>query len=116
MSVTGRIRPVDRVQVLQQPFGVLGDPEKPLLQESLLDQSPPAFAAPVLDLLLGQPLSVVGAPVDGRALLVGLARLEELQEEPLGPLVVVGIGGGDLVTPIKHPADPLQLSPEIANI
>jgi hypothetical protein len=52
---------------------------------------------------------VVRAPVDDRALAVGEARLEELEEEPLRPVVVVGLGGRELAAPVDRPAEALHL-------
>ena len=115
----GAVRPVHLrlvVQVGQQPVGVLGDPEEPLLQRPLLHHRAAALAAAVDDLLVGEHGLVVGAPVDRRRLLVGLPRLEELEEDPLGPLVVARIGGRELVPPVEHPADPLELAAEVLDV
>ena len=46
--------------------------------------------------------SVVRTPVDRRRLTVGEAGLQELQEEPLVPPVVVGIRGDDLRLPVER--------------
>ena len=66
------------VQVGEQPPGVVGDPEEPLLQEPLLHPRPAPLALAGDDLLVGEDGLVVGAPVDGRALLVRQAALIEL--------------------------------------
>lgn len=41
--------------------------------------------------------------------LVGQASLEDLEEDPLGPLVVVGIGGRDLALPVVGEPQGLEL-------
>jgi len=43
---------------------------------------------------------------------VGEAALEELEEDPLGPLEVAGVGGIDLAIPVDAEADLLELSAE----
>jgi hypothetical protein len=103
----GGLRPVDLVEVLEESLRILRDPEKPLVQEALLDWRVTALAAPVDHLLVGEDGLVLGAPIHGRALLVRQARLEQLQEKPLGPLVVGGIGGRELVAPVEHAAEAL---------
>src|SRR5690606_18471842 len=48
--------------------------------------------------------------------LVGFPRLVELQEEPLGPLVVPGVGGRELVAPVEHPPEAGELAAEVGDI
>ena len=155
-----RLGPVQRVQVVQQPVGVRGDPHHPLLQVALEDREVAALAAAVGgDLLVGQHRAQARAPVDrrlgdvrqpvvvddrapldvgqlgprrgrpgsaalpasnsaissaiGRALL-GLRvvpGVEDLQEDPLGPAVVVGVGGRDRAPVVVAQAQPAQLRP-----
>ena len=60
-----RGRPVQVVQILDQPVGVRGDPHHPLLQVALEDRVVAALAAPVGgDLLVGQHRTQSRAPVD----------------------------------------------------
>ena len=42
--------------------------------------------------------------------------LVQLQEDPLGPLVVLGVGGGDLAIPVKGEAQRLELLTEVIHI
>ena len=104
------------VEIGQQPVGVLGDPEEPLLQRPLLHHRAAPLAAAVDDLLVGEHGLVLGAPVDRGRLLVGLPRLQELEEDPLGPLVVARVGGRELVPPVEHPADPAELAAEVLDV
>ena len=76
------------VEVLQQPVGVVGDLEEPLLELLHDDRRAAALAAPVDHLLVRQHGLVLRAPLDRRALAVGEPALEQLQEDPLGPAVV----------------------------
>ena len=99
-----------------------------------------ALAAPLLDFLVGEDGAEVGRPVDrgfvdegeadGIDLLAGPAfrlqlgdglglagflvevRRVQLQEDPLGPADVSGIGGGDLAVPVVAEAERLQLALE----
>ncbi|MPN18402.1 hypothetical protein SDC9_165762 [bioreactor metagenome] len=66
-----------------------------------------ALALTVDDLLVGQHGLVVRAPVDVGVLAVGQATLEELQEEPLSPVVVLGVAGVQLPRPVQ--AQPVTL-------
>ena len=154
-----RLRPVQRVQVLDQPVPVRGDPHHPLLQVALEDREVAALAAPVRgDLLVGQHRAQAGAPVDrgladvGQPVVVdqlraarprdicahgvpgvgpvaglelgdqrrdraGLADLrvvpgvEDLQEDPLRPPVVLRVGGREAAPVVVRQAQPAQLTP-----
>ena len=112
----GGVGPVQRIEVGQQPVAVVSNPEEPLLKVALLDRGLAPLAQPALDLLVRQHGLVKRAPVDRGLLLVGLPRLEELQEDPLGPLVVGRIGGGEGVAPVEHATDALELAPEIGDV
>ena len=102
--------PVDQLgHVVQQALGVVGDAQEPLRQLAQLHLGAAALAAPVDDLLVGEHGLVLGAPVDRRLAPLGQAALEEAQEEPLGPAVVLGIAGGDLGVPVDGEAQALEL-------
>ena len=91
---------------VQELLGIVRDLEEPLRQILLYDRRPATLAAPVWphDLLPGQRGVVPGAPVDGRLLAVGQPLLEELDEEPLVPTVVLGVAGHDLGIEVEHGA------------
>ena len=42
--------------------------------------------------------------------------LVQLQEDPLGPLVVLGVGGVDLAIPVKGEAQRLELAAEMVHV
>ena len=86
--------------VVQQPLRVVGDPEVPLGQLPLGHRRVAALAQPLDDLLVGQHGLVVRAPVDVRVLPVRQALLVEAQEQPLGPPVVLGVGGVQPTAPV----------------
>ena len=106
-------RPLDVVDVLEQPVGVLGDAEEPLLELAHLDQRAAALAAAVDHLLVGQDGLVVGAPLDRRLLAVGEAALEQAQEDPLGPAVVARLVRAELARPVDRDAPPPELLLEL---
>ena len=104
------LRPrLEQLHLLEQAVGVRRDAEEPLLEILRFDLEAAALAAPVDDLLVGEHGLVVRAPVDGRFLSVRETRLVELEEEPLGPLVVLGLVRRDLALPVDRPAHSLGL-------
>ena len=80
------------------------------------DLAAAALAHAVDHLLIGQHALAAGAPVDGHLLFVGQAFFEKLEEDPLGPLVVAGIGGIDLPVPIEGETEALELRPKVCHI
>ena len=105
------VGPVQVLHVVQQPLGVVGDLEEPLGQLALLDQGVAALAVAVDHLLVGQDRLVVGAPVDRRGLAVGQPPLEEPQEQPLGPAVVVRVAGDQGPRPVERDPQPVEGGP-----
>ncbi len=105
------VAPLGQV-IAEQLVGVRGDLEEPLLHHSRLDQRAAAVAAPVDDVLVGDHGLVVRAPVDRRSRPVGEAALEELQEQPLRPAVVLDLVRGDLALPVDRPSQPAHLDPD----
>ena len=97
------------IQVVQQPLGVGGDLEEPLLQLALLDLRARAPAAALgIDLLVRQHGLIDRIPVDQRLGAVGQALLIQQLEQPLVPLIVIRRAGGDLAAPIVHNAGDVE--------
>src|SRR5256884_2762680 len=71
-----------------------------------------ALAETVDHLLVRHDAHILRTPIDRRLLPEGDPRLEELQEDPLRPLVVAGVGGRELVTPVEHAPEAPQLPAE----
>ena len=93
--------PLQLVEAGQELVGVLRDPEEPLLQVPLDDQVARTLARAVgQHLLVGQDRLAAGAPVDRGVGPVGQAGLEELGEDDLVPLDVLGIVAADLAAPV----------------
>ncbi len=103
---------IEQVEVGEQAVGVVGDAEEPLAQAARLDERAAALAAAVDDLLVGEHGGVLGAPVHRCLLAVGEALLEEAEEQPLGPAVVLGCVGCELAAPIDRDAPGLELLAE----
>ena len=103
---------LDLVEVGEQPVGVVGDPEEPLLELALHDRGAAALAAAVDDLLVGEHGRVLRAPLDRRLGPVGEAALEQAQEDPLGPAVVLGRVGAELARPVDRDPPLAELAPE----
>ena len=91
--------PVD-LGLVQQLVRVLRDAEQPLVQLAANHLGVAALAAAVDDLLVGQDGVVGRAPVGGREVAVGQPGLQELQEYPLVPAVVLGHAGHELAVPV----------------
>ena len=103
------LRPLHVLHLVEQVVGVRGDAEEPLVELARLDLGAAAFAVAVLHLLVREHGLVVGAPVDDRGLAVGVTGLEELQEQPLRPAVVLGLVRRELARPVDRPAHALHL-------
>ena len=107
---------VDIGEVINEALGVGGNLQHPLALYLVDDLAAAALAHTVDHLLIGQHALAAGAPVDGHLLFVGQAFFEKLEEDPLGPLVVAGIGGIDLPVPIEGEAEALELGLKVCHI
>ena len=92
-----------------KPLGVVGDAEEPLRQLLGLHRGVAALACAFHDLLVGKDGLTRGAPVDRGFFLVGQPLLVELEEQPLGPLVVFGTRGHHLASPVDGDAQAPKL-------
>ena len=108
--------PVQACHVVEQLLRVVGDAEEPLREVLRLDLGAAAFAPAVLDLLVRQDGLVVGAPLDRRLLAVGQAGLEQLEEQPLRPLVVGRLVRGELAVPVHRVAEALELPADVVDV
>ncbi len=93
---------LEQLEVGEQALGVVGDLEEPLLELALHDRGAAALAAAVDDLLVGEHGGVHGAPLNWSLGAVGEAVLEELQEDPLRPAVVLGRVGRQFARPVDR--------------
>ena len=96
--------PTQLGHVLQQPVGVGGDLEEPLDQVAADHHRAAPFASTVDHLFVRQHRLVLGAPVGGGQLSIGQPGLVELEEQPLGPSVVLRVARVELPRPVEgHP-------------
>src|SRR5206468_2970418 len=84
----------------------------PLLELADLDDRAAALAAPVDHLLVGENRLVLRAPVDGGLLARREPALEEPQEDPLRPAVVLGLVSAELARPVDRDAPVAELALE----
>ena len=103
---------LEQLHLVEQPVRVGSDAEEPLLEVLRDHLGAAALAAPVDHLLVREHGLVVGTPLDRRLPAVGEAGLEEAQEDPLRPAVVVGLAGRDLARPVDRPAHASHLPPD----
>ena len=104
------------VQIVDQAVGVLRDAQHPLALFLADDLAAAALANTLDDLLVCQHALAARAPVDGHGGLVGQVMLEHLQEDPLRPLVVIGVGGVHHTVPVEAVAEHLELAGEILDV
>mmetsp|Transcript_66760 Transcript_66760/g.161182 ORF Transcript_66760/g.161182 Transcript_66760/m.161182 type:complete len:863 (-) Transcript_66760:217-2805(-) len=110
--------PVDpaRLEVVGEAVGVRGDLQHPLAQRHPDDREAATLGETVDDLLVGEHGAELGAPVDELLVLEGEAALEELQEDPLGPLDVPHVGRRQLALPVVREAERLELPLEVCDV
>ena len=105
------------IQVLQKPLGVVRDAKKPLVQLSLLHQCTGAPGTPFgVNLFVGQHGLVHRIPVHRGVLAIGQAAIEQLEEQPLGPAVVIAVTGRLFPIPVDGQTQLLQLTPHLLDI
>ena len=107
---------LELLHVVEQTVGVVGDAEEPLLEITRLNLGSAPLAVAVDDLLVGEHGLVLWAPLDGGAALVGETALEHAQEDPLRPLVVLGVRRRELSAPVDRPAHAQHLLADARNV
>mmetsp|Transcript_11891 Transcript_11891/g.36151 ORF Transcript_11891/g.36151 Transcript_11891/m.36151 type:complete len:334 (-) Transcript_11891:397-1398(-) len=110
------VGPVQIFQIFQQPLRIVRDSQHPLLHWDADHGMGAALAQAVNHLLVGKDCAEGRAPVHRDLGLVRESLLEELEEDPLGPLVVIRICCADLPRPVEGEAERLELLPKPAHI
>ena len=113
------LHPLDEVHVVQivdEPLGVLGDFQHPLGFLLADDGGAAPLAHPLHHFLIGQHALAGGAPVHRHGGLVGQPLFKQLEENPLGPLVVGGVSGVHHPVPVEAIAQHFQLPGEVLDI
>jgi len=104
------------VETIEELIGISGDAENPLTERAPHDGVFSNLAFTIDDLFVGEDSAKFGAPVDRTLVDVGEACFKELEEDPLGPAVVLGVGRVDFARPIEGEAEAFELSAEIIDI
>ena len=107
---------VHAVQSVDQLVGIGRDLQHPLGLHPADDFAAAALASAADDFFVRKTDLAGGAPVDGHLRLVGETCLEELQEDPLGPVIVFRISCIDLAVPVEGIAEAVQLLLEAGNV
>ena len=96
----GLFGPFDVIEV-QQFLGILGDFQQPLINLFTNDDRSTTFARAICQhLLVCQRRVTAGTPVRGCFCAIGQPMLIKLQEQPLGPLIIIGQATDNLAVPI----------------
>ena len=103
-------------RLIQQLVGVRGNPEEPLFELAHLNRRAAAPAPAIDHLFVGEDSVAARAPVHRRAPAVCEPPLEHPDEQPLIPLVVLGIARGELTFPGVADAEPLELSFHVRDV
>ena len=104
------------VQVINETVGILGNAEHPLALFLADHLAAAALAHALHHFLVGQDALAAGAPVHRHGGLVGQAVLEHLQEDPLGPLIILGVGGVYAAVPIEAVAQHFKLAGKVLDV
>ena len=104
------------VQVVDEAVSVGGDFQHPLALVLLHNGAAAALTDAVDNFLVGQNDLAAGAVVDGRFLLISQTLFEQLNEDPLRPLIILGVGGVDFTVPVEGQAQGFQLALEAGHV
>ena len=104
------------VQVINETVGILGNAEHPLALFLADHLAAAALAHALHHFLVGQDALAAGAPVHRHGGLVGQAVLEHLQEDPLGPLIILGVGGVYTAVPIEAVSQHFKLAGKVLDV
>ena len=116
LHLLGGVRPVDKFEVLEQALGILGDLQHPLAHVLAHDRESADFRFAVDDFLVGKHRAKFRTPVDRHLGDIGKTAVVQLQEDPLRPLVVIGITGSDFPVPVIGKSERFDLFAEMVDI
>ena len=107
---------VDVVEIVDQAVGILRDAQHPLALFLADNGCAAALAHALDDLFVGQHTLAARAPVDGHRRLVGKVVLEQLEEDPLRPFIILWVGRVDHAVPVEAVAEHLELTGEVLDV
>ena len=111
-----RVGIIDVVETFEQLIGVRRDLQIPDVLRELDDVAVAHVALAALRILVTENDLAVRAVVDERLCAEHEPVIEELPEDPLRPLVIIGNGRGDLARPVERIADALHLVLEMLDV
>ena len=112
----GGVGPVDIFEVGEQAFGVGRDAQDPLAEIATLHGKPADLALAVDDFFVGEHGAQLGTPPDGAFVDVREAFGEELEEDPLGPAVILGVRRREFALPVIRKAEGFDLALEVDDV
>lgn len=104
--------PIEFVEVIEQALCVGGNLEHPLFHHAAFDRIACFDIDAIFDFFVGEDGALGRTPIDGDFGLISESLFVKLEEDPLGELVVVGIGGVDFAIPIIGKAKAFDLAAE----
>ena len=107
---------INIIQIVDKALSIFGYAQHPLAFFLADDFAAAALADAVNYLFVCKDALAGGAPVDGHGRLVCKAVLIHLEEYPLRPLIILGVGGIDAAIPVKAVAEHFQLAGKVSDI
>ena len=104
------------LQTVQQLLGILGDSQHPLGLFLPHHRRAAALAHALDYFLVGKHALAAGAPVHGHGRLIRQSVFVELEENPLGPLIIIGVRGIDDPIPVEGIAQHMELTGKVLDI
>ena len=107
---------IKAVQVREKPVGILGNFEHPLAFNLSYNLASAAFANAAYHLFVGKHAFAGGTPVNRHLFFVGKTLFVKLQKDPLGPLIILRVGGVYLARPVKREAQTFKLALKVLDV
>ena len=105
-----------QIQIVNQAVCILCDAQHPLALFLADHRRAAALAHALDDLFVCQHALAARAPVDGHRGLIGKPVLVHLQENPLRPLIILGVRRVDNAVPVEAVAEHLELTGEVFDV
>ena len=104
------------IQIVHETVRISGDFQHPLTLDLVCGLSAAPLTLAVHNLFVCQYYLTGRAPVHVHLFFISQTLFVQLQEDPLGPFVIIGIGGIDLTVPIKRQTKAFQLAFKASHI
>ena len=107
---------IDFVKVIDKALGIFGDFKHPLGFDFVNNFASAAFTNAVYYFFVRKNNFAAGAPVYVCLFFISKAAFEKLDKNPLGPFIIVGVGGVDFSVPIEGKSKRFKLGLEMVNV